>query len=93
MNKNRIPSQFDTLKTKIPLRTALNAEAANKDRFLEALGAGSDEEVHDALINGKSLAAISDDNNKDIQVIIDLQLAEMTAQLDSRLACGSLTFM
>ncbi|MDB5053980.1 MAG: hypothetical protein JWM44_2030 [Bacilli bacterium] len=89
----RTPNQFDTLKIKTPLRSALNSEAANKDKFLEALGAGSDEEVHDALNNGKSLAAISDDNNKDIQIIIDLHLAEMTAQLDSRLASGSLSFM
>jgi hypothetical protein len=84
----RTPNQLKT-----PLRSALNSEAANKDKFLEALGAGSDEEVHDALNNGKSLAAISDDNNKDIQIIIDLHLAEMTAQLDSRLASGSLSFM
>jgi hypothetical protein len=61
-----------------------------KDNLHQVLGVSSDEEIHDALYNGKSLANIAEDNNKDVQDVINLQIAELTEQLDSRLANGSL---
>jgi hypothetical protein len=59
--------------------------------FLQSLGASSEEEVYDALYNGKSLADIAKSNHKDVQPLIDLQVTELTAQLDQRLAAGSLS--
>jgi len=56
----------------------------------EALGASSDEEVYDALYIGKSLADIAEENGADVQNVIDLQVAELTEQLDKRLASGSI---
>src|SRR5258708_6450325 len=55
-----------------------------KDDLQHVLGVSSDEEIHDALYNGKSLANIAEDNNLDVQNVIDLQVAELTAQLDLR---------
>lgn len=62
-----------------------------EDDFLQALGASSDEEVYEALYNGKSLADVADEHHKDVKNIIRLQVAELTEQLNARLAAGSLT--
>ena len=62
-----------------------------RDDFHQALGVSSDEQVHDALYSGKSLADIAKENNKDIQQVIDLQIAQLTEQLDFRLANGTMT--
>jgi hypothetical protein len=88
---SRPPSQFDTFKAKTPSRAAFRS-ADRKDVLLEALGAASDEEVHSALYNGIALADIATDHNKDVQPVIDLQIAEMTAQINARLTSGSITF-
>ncbi|MCQ6563223.1 hypothetical protein NNL21_31610 [Paenibacillus mendelii] len=64
--------------------------APQEDRFLQALGVSSDEAVQEALYSGKSLASIAEDNQLDVQNIIDLQVAELTDQLDERLINGSL---
>jgi cobalamin biosynthesis protein CbiD len=69
---------------------AHNVQVAVKDDFLQALGASSDEEVYDSLLQGRSLADIADDNHGDVQRIINQQIAELTEQLDVRLANGSL---
>jgi hypothetical protein len=87
---NRPSSQFHTFNTKTPSRAAV-ITAARKDDLIDALGAVSDEEIHDALYNGKALADIAAEHNKDVQAVIDLQYAEMAAQLDIRLANGSIT--
>jgi hypothetical protein len=73
--------------------TALSVDSdksVTQDPFLEVLGAASDEEVVDALYNGQSLADIAAANDKDIQPIIDLQIAQLTQQLNNRLAEGSI---
>ncbi|UQZ82347.1 hypothetical protein SK3146_01504 [Paenibacillus konkukensis] len=76
----------------IPLATAdhQDASAAREDRFLQALGAATNEEVYDALLEGQSLADIAGSRQTDVNRIIHLQVAELTAQLDARLAGGSL---
>ncbi|MNY81751.1 hypothetical protein D3C86_2234750 [compost metagenome] len=43
------------------------------------------------MYSGQSLAQIASANQGDVQQVIDLQLAELTQQLDERLAAGSLT--
>lgn len=68
-----------------------NEKICLKDDMLQALGVSSDEEIYDALYNGKSLADIAEGNHVEVQSIIDLQIAELTDQLDSRLANGSIT--
>ncbi|MDF2715082.1 MAG: hypothetical protein K0R28_2007 [Paenibacillus sp.] len=62
-----------------------------QDDFHQALGVGSDEQVHDALYSGQSLADIAKENNKDVQHVIDLQIAQLTEQLDHRLVSGAIT--
>src|SRR5437016_5786978 len=44
-----------------------------KDDLHHVLGVSSDEEIHDALYSGKSLANIAEDNNMDVQNVINLQ--------------------
>ncbi|PZD95382.1 hypothetical protein DNH61_12640 [Paenibacillus sambharensis] len=61
------------------------------DGFLRALGAADEEEVYQALYTGMSLAELAESHNSDVQELIRLQIAELTAQLDERLASGSLT--
>jgi hypothetical protein len=65
-------------------------DSRNNDLLLEALGVASNEELHDALMNGRTLADIAHANGKDIVPVIRLQIAEMTEQLNLRLAAGTL---
>jgi hypothetical protein len=62
-----------------------------KDDLQRALGVSSDEEIHDALYNGYSLANIADGNQMDVQKVIDLQVTQLNEQLDINLAKGNLT--
>lgn len=62
-----------------------------QDALLHLLGVSSNEDLQEALYNGKSLADIAKGNNQDVQRVIALQMAEMTEQLDIRLAEGSIT--
>jgi hypothetical protein len=62
-----------------------------KDDLHHVLGVSSDEEIHDALYNGQSLANIAEDNNMDVQKVINLQVTELSEQLDLRMANGSLS--
>ncbi|WP_274648654.1 SHOCT domain-containing protein [Paenibacillus humicola] len=71
--------------------TPARHHTAGQDAFLRGLGASSDEDVFTALYNGKSLADIAAANHADIQSIIDLQVSELTRQLQERLARGSIT--
>lgn len=62
-----------------------------RDHYLRFLGAESDEEVYDSLMDGKTLAEIANANEADVQNVIALQIAQMTEQLDKRLAGGGIT--
>lgn len=62
-----------------------------QDDFHQALGVTSDEEVRDALYSGKSLADIAEEHDKDVQPVIELQLAQLAEQLDKRYASGGMT--
>lgn len=68
-----------------------SAKISVQDDFHQALGVSSDEQVHDALYSGQSLADIAKENNKDVQQVIDLQIAQLTEQLDQRLVSGTIT--
>lgn len=63
----------------------------DKDELLEALHQDSDEELYEALYEGKSLHDIAADQGADIQRIIDLQISQLTRQLDERLRKGSIS--
>lgn len=74
------PAQWSTVK------------AADKDELLlRALNQPTDEDLYDALYDGKSLQDIAKEQNTDIEDVIDLQITQLTEQLDSRLASGSIT--
>ncbi|AIQ33432.1 MULTISPECIES: hypothetical protein [Paenibacillus] len=74
------PAQWSTVK------------AADKDELLlKALNQPTDEDLYDALYDGKSLQDIAIEQNTDIEDVINLQVAQLTEQLDSRLASGSIT--
>lgn len=74
------PAQWSTVK------------AADKDELLlKALNQPTDEDLYDALYDGKSLQDIAKEQNTDIEDVIDLQVTQLTEQLDSRLASGSIT--
>ncbi|MNW27967.1 hypothetical protein [Paenibacillus sp. 203] len=66
-------------------------EASKDDELLKTLGASSDEQLYDALYNGQTLADIAQTNKKDAQAVVDLQVAQLTEQLDQRLANKSIT--
>lgn len=78
-------------KMKYPPLAAPKPASAADDHFRKLLGATSDEEIYEALYNGNSLADIAAAHDADVQRIIDLQIAELTEQLDARLERGSLT--
>ncbi|MDH6370753.1 hypothetical protein CA600_26960 [Paenibacillus sp. VTT E-133280] len=74
------PAQWSTVK------------AADPDELLlKALNQPTDEDLYDALYDGKSLQDIASEQNTDIEDVINLQVAQLTEQLDSRLASGSIT--
>ncbi|KKD56594.1 MULTISPECIES: hypothetical protein [Paenibacillus] len=66
-------------------------EASKDDDLLKALGISSDEQLYDALYNGQTLADIAQTHNQDAQAIVDLQVAQLTEQLDQRLANKNIT--
>lgn len=68
-----------------------SGERAREDAFLQLLGASSEEEVRDALYNGRSLAEIAAGNGRDAQALIDAQVGELKAQWRERLLSGSIT--
>ncbi|MNH41633.1 hypothetical protein D3C79_1031690 [compost metagenome] len=47
--------------------------------------------MYEALYDGKSLKDIAAENGGNINSVINLQVAQLTQQLDSRLASGSIT--
>jgi hypothetical protein len=83
----------NALKIKATSLASRSIALSRKDSLLEALGVSSNDEIYDALYNGKSLADIAIERKKDVQSVIDLQIAEMKEQLRYRLTAGSLTPM
>jgi hypothetical protein len=70
----------------------LSALTDKQDELLYNLGLSNDNELKDALYDGKTLADIAAANHGDLESIIDLQVAQLTEQLMDRLASGSLTW-
>ncbi|MFC5529061.1 hypothetical protein [Cohnella yongneupensis] len=90
--KTSAASTFKPAAVQVPSSSAVSATESERKRddFLVALGKSSDEEVYNALYDGKSLAEIASDSGNSAQGVIDLQLAELTRQLDARLSSGML---
>jgi hypothetical protein len=68
-----------------------DTSTSNEDEFLESLGVSSDEQVYESLLQGVSLAELAASRNKDVEALVQLQMNEMTAQLDARLAQGHIS--
>ncbi|WP_068502489.1 hypothetical protein [Paenibacillus kribbensis] len=66
-------------------------EASKDDKLLDTLGISSDEQLYGALYNGQTLADVALTNKQDAQAVVDLQVAQLTEQLDQRLANKSIT--
>ncbi|MBW4838119.1 MAG: hypothetical protein KZY74_01880 [Paenibacillaceae bacterium] len=62
-----------------------------EDELNGLLGAASDKEVYDALLEGESLADIAESHGQDADPVIRLQVAQLQEQLQKRLKEGSLT--
>ncbi|MCL6604070.1 MAG: hypothetical protein K6T94_14470 [Paenibacillus sp.] len=74
-----------------PIAKWSNTSVADNDELLEALNQSSDEELYEALYDGKSLQDIATSHNGNITAVIDLQVAQLTKQLQLRLASGSIS--
>jgi hypothetical protein len=78
-----------------PLRASPIANKQNtvpiKEDLLHVLGLSSEEDIYIAQYNGLSLADIAEANKVDVQKVIELQLAELTEQLNLRLSSGSIS--
>jgi uncharacterized ParB-like nuclease family protein len=64
---------------------------AVKEDIVQVLGLSSDEELYNALYDGKTMADIADETGTDVNQAIRLQVAELTDQLNQRFAQGSIT--
>ncbi|MCZ8521925.1 MULTISPECIES: hypothetical protein [Paenibacillus] len=84
-------SKADSLSSVLELTATKNIHTASQGDFLQVLGASSDGEVYDALLEGESLAGIAQRNGRDARQVVRLQVAQLAEQLDARLAGGSLT--
>lgn len=63
-----------------------------QDDFFERIGAASEGAVYEDLYAGKSLADICEANQKPVEPLIELQVAQLSEQLDQRLSSGSISF-
>ncbi|WP_438447281.1 hypothetical protein [Gorillibacterium sp. sgz5001074] len=70
---------------------ALQSPQAVQDPYHAALGVTSDQDIYDALYDGQTLAGLATERGQDPERIVRLQVAELTAQLEDRLAGGSIT--
>ena len=61
------------------------------DKFQQVLGVANDQEIYDALYGGQSLAELAQSRDGNVDELIRLQVNELTEQLNSRLASGSLS--
>jgi hypothetical protein len=84
--------EYGAYDIKEPEPPAPSVNVVMNDDLIEVLGVSSDEEIYDALYSGKSLAEIASANHMDVQNVIDLQIAQLTEQLNTRLASGNLSF-
>lgn len=73
------------------LGIALQSPQTSVDPYLHVLGVGSDEELYDALYDGRTLAEIAAEHGRDPQRVVSLQVAELSKQLEARLAGGSIS--
>lgn len=74
-----------------PITLPLITTVPVKEDLLHVLNLSSDEELYNALYEGNTLAEVANDHNVDVQKIVNLQVAELTAQIDLRYASGNLT--
>jgi hypothetical protein len=74
-----------------PIAKWASTGVTDKDDLLEALNQSSDEELYESLYEGKSLHDIAADQGADISHVIDLQMTQLTQQLNERLRSGSIT--
>lgn len=78
----------------LPVAKWSTSDVADTDELLDALNlnaSSSDEELYDELYEGKSLQAIAEENGGNITQVINLQVKQLTQQLEARLASGSIT--
>lgn len=74
-----------------PAPQSQRTEVAASDDLLHMIGMSSEEQLYYALYNGQTLADLAQGNHTDAQSIVDLQVAQLTEQLDDRLANRSIT--
>ena len=79
-------------KTETAAETPEDGESESQDDpFLRLLGAESDEQVHDALYSGQSLADIASASGADLGGVIGLQIRQLTEQLKQRMLQGTIS--
>ena len=74
-----------------PVAKWSSTSVADSDELLDALNQSSDEELYEALYEGKSLQDIAAEQGGNIAAVISLQVSQLTKQLELRLASGSIT--
>lgn len=77
----------------LPVAKWSTSDVADTDELLDALNLNptSDEELYDALYDGRSLRNIAEENGGNVTQVINLQVKQLTQQLEARLASGSIT--
>ncbi|WP_405106305.1 hypothetical protein MHH28_24310 [Paenibacillus sp. FSL K6-1217] len=77
----------------LPVAKWSTSDVADTDELLDTLNLNpaSDEELYDALYEGKSLRNIAEEHGGNINQVINLQVRQLTQQLEARLASGSIT--
>ncbi|WP_342476688.1 hypothetical protein NYE24_22055 [Paenibacillus sp. FSL H7-0350] len=77
----------------LPVAKWSTSDVADTDELLDALNLNptSDEELYDALYDGKSLRNIAEENGGNVTRVVNLQVKQLTQQLEARLASGSIT--
>jgi hypothetical protein len=61
------------------------------DPLAQAIGEEADSVIYDALLQGKTLAEVAYDHGADVDSLINNQVAQLTVQLNERLAAGSIS--
>lgn len=82
---------FDT-SSQTDSEDAAAAELAKvNDPLAQAIGSEADSVIYDALLQGKTLADVAYDHGADVDSLIRHQVAQLTVQLNERLAAGSIS--
>ncbi|MNC38881.1 hypothetical protein D3C75_875120 [compost metagenome] len=63
----------------------------SRDPLTRAIGEEADSVIYDALLEGKTLADVAYDHGADVDSLISHQVGQLSAQLDERLASGSIS--